>query len=222
MSYIDYVVKGIIQREGGYCNRAADRGGPTNWGITQETLSGWRGRPVSIQEVKDLSKEEAAKIYKELYIRTPKYDQLGDDALVEQLIDAGVNHGTKRARILLQRALKVAEDGIIGPATVAAAKALKPHQVFCRFMAVRLVYYSDCVAAKENQVENAAGWANRMAIMIRTYCRAVQAPDAVEAKLEAVAQQLNSRARKMGKRPQQKVAIAHFLDVASLARAAET
>lgn len=220
MSYIDYVIKGIIEREGGFSNRAADKGGPTNWGITQETLSGWLGREASIDDVKNLTRETAAQIYKALYIKAPGYLQLNDDALVEQLIDAGVNHGTKRARRLLQQALGVADDGVIGPVTIEAAKALKPYEVYCRFMAARLAYFAICSKGKL-QNENSGGWANRCAIMIRTYCRAVQAPDAVEAKLELVAKDLNRSAKLWGHKPPTAVAVAGFERMAASVLACE-
>ena len=33
----DEIIDEIIQREAGYVNHPADRGGPTNWGITAKT-----------------------------------------------------------------------------------------------------------------------------------------------------------------------------------------
>ena len=35
MTNIDELIDDVIEREGGYVNHPADRGGPTNWGITE-------------------------------------------------------------------------------------------------------------------------------------------------------------------------------------------
>jgi len=39
------VIYDLIEREGGFSNHPADKGGPTKYGITQQTLSEWRGVP---------------------------------------------------------------------------------------------------------------------------------------------------------------------------------
>ena len=44
---VDDLISDIIRREGGYVNHPDDRGGPTNYGITQATLSEWRRQPVT-------------------------------------------------------------------------------------------------------------------------------------------------------------------------------
>ena len=67
MSVVDDLIPNVIVREGGYVNHPNDRGGPTNWGITQNTLTRWSGSNATIDDVKNLSKDVAAKIYKAFY-----------------------------------------------------------------------------------------------------------------------------------------------------------
>ena len=49
MNAIEQILDDILRREGGYVNHPADRGGPTNFGITAQTLGNWRqlGRPTT-------------------------------------------------------------------------------------------------------------------------------------------------------------------------------
>lgn len=109
----------VLRHEGGYADHPADPGGATNMGITLATLSDWRGRPVTKQEVRDLTVAEAGEIYRARYWQPIRGDALppGVDLAV---FDFAVNSGPARAVKALQSVLGVAQDGIIGPATLAA------------------------------------------------------------------------------------------------------
>jgi len=122
MTPIDTILDEIIRREGGYVNHPSDRGGPTNFGITAQTLGAWRklGRPATAAEVQALTETEARAIYRHQYITGPGFEVITHPALLHLLIDAGVHSGPKRAVQWLQAALGVTADGIIGPKTRAA------------------------------------------------------------------------------------------------------
>lgn len=109
----------VLTTEGGYVDHPDDEGGATNRGITQATLAASRGRPVTKQEVRDLSVEEATSIYKAEF-----WDSIGGDKLPaglnESLFDFGINSGPSRAVKHLQRILGVKVDGGMGPETLAA------------------------------------------------------------------------------------------------------
>lgn len=130
---IDAMIEGIISREGGYVNHPSDPGGATNWGITQRVAraNGYRG------DMRQLPKATAISIYRREYIEKPGFLPVAeiDLAVAEELIDSGVNAGQKRAALWLQKALNIlnsrqrdyadiAEDADIGPATIAALRAL--------------------------------------------------------------------------------------------------
>ena len=123
------LIDALIEREGGYSNQPADKGGPTCFGITESVARahGFRGA------MKDLPRDEAVAIYRRLYWRRPRLDEIARRAprVARELFDTGVNMGPAVAVTFLQRALTalnrnghdypdLTPDGRIGIATLAA------------------------------------------------------------------------------------------------------
>lgn len=131
------VIALIFGSEGGYVDHPADPGGATNHGVTLATLSDCRGRVCTKADVKALTKEEAAEIYRQKYWDAVRADELpsGVDYAV---FDFGINSGTTRAIISLQRALGIADDGQIGPVTIAAAQKADPRRLIAAICDDRL------------------------------------------------------------------------------------
>lgn len=117
----------VLRHEGGYVDHPRDPGGATNMGITFATLAGHRGRPVTKQDVKDLTKREAAAIYETRYWDTVRAGSLpaGIDLVT---FDPAVNSGPRRGATWLQRAMVVSGmpvtvDGAVGTETINACNA---------------------------------------------------------------------------------------------------
>jgi lysozyme family protein len=129
----------VLVHEGGYVDHPADPGGATNLGVTIGTLSDWLGRPATKAEVQALTKAAVAPIYRRNYWNAVRGDDLppGVDYCV---FDFAVNSGKGRAIPSLQRALSVADDGKIGPLTLAAASCKDPGQTIERICADRLAF----------------------------------------------------------------------------------
>ncbi|WP_244471663.1 glycosyl hydrolase 108 family protein [Methylobacterium sp. ARG-1] len=108
----------MLVHEGGCVDNPADPGGATNLGVTIGTLSNWLGRPATGSEVKALAKAAVAPIYRQSYWNAVHGDELppGGDYYV---FDFAVNSGKGRVIPSLQRALSVADDGKLGPLTLA-------------------------------------------------------------------------------------------------------
>ncbi len=110
----------VLAHEGGYVDHPADPGGATNMGITRRTLAEWRGiSPASAldkQEVRALTREEAARIYRARYWERCAADEMAA-GLDLAVFDFAVNSGPDRAVRMLQTLLGVAADGIVGPLT---------------------------------------------------------------------------------------------------------
>lgn len=129
---IDTLIEEVIAREGGYVNHPADRGGATNWGITEAVArrQGYMG------DMRSLPRSEAAAIYKRIYWLAPRFADVAAIAprLAAELFDTGINMGTGTATGFLQRSLNALNregadypdlkvDRQIGPGTLAALKA---------------------------------------------------------------------------------------------------
>lgn len=126
---VDGLIGALIEREGGYISHPKDRGGPTNFGITEAVARahGYAGA------MRSLPRDEAAAIYKRLYWFRPRFDQVARRSLAvaAELFDTGVNMGSAVAATFLQRALSalnrerkdyadLVPDGRIGAATLSA------------------------------------------------------------------------------------------------------
>jgi lysozyme family protein len=129
----------VLAHEGGYVDHPRDPGGATNLGVTIGTLSGWLGRPATKAEVRALTVDAVAPIYRKNYWDAVRADELpaGVDYCV---FDFGVNSGPRRAIMALQRAVNVADDGAIGPITLAAVKRKSPENIISRICSDRLSF----------------------------------------------------------------------------------
>lgn len=128
----------LIGHEGGYVNHPADPGGETNWGVTKRTAqaNGYTGN------MRAMTREQAKSIYKSAFWDRVKADTL-DDAVAYQLFDACVNHGIGNGVRMMQRAVGVADDGIVGNITLNTLHSTSPTDFIMRFNAQRLTFYTN-------------------------------------------------------------------------------
>ncbi len=147
---IEDLITRVIEREGGYVNHPDDRGGPTNWGITQGALAQWRGRPVTEFQVRTLSQDEARAIYRNVYFRG--LEAVNDPKVLEFLFDYSVNSGPGRALKALMVVLGAQKLGTVDQTTL-----------FWPLICERLDNFLRIIANDPSQAVFAAGWANRIA-----------------------------------------------------------
>ena len=129
---IDTHIDAVLDREGGYSNHPADRGGETNYGITVAVAraNGYDG------PMRALPLDQARAIYRRLYWHRPRFEAVAVHAptIAAELFDTGVNMGPPVAAAFLQRALNALNrgatdypdmpvDGRIGDTTLAALGA---------------------------------------------------------------------------------------------------
>ncbi|MGH6943435.1 MAG: glycoside hydrolase family 108 protein [Geminicoccaceae bacterium] len=167
---VERMIEDILKREGGFVNHPADRGGPTRFGITQKTLSGYLRRPATIDEVQRLSPELATEIYRCDYFVAPRLDTL-PERIQPFAFDSAVNHGPARAVRFVQQVCNAAGfgpidvDGVCGPETRGVAaeadRAMGPW-LLAALVEERRNFYHLIVAGDPAQEVFVAGWLNRV------------------------------------------------------------
>ena len=156
------IIDAIIEREGGYVDHPADRGGPTHFGITITKLREWRGvQSVTANDVRMMRRSEAEQIYLSDYIRKPGFHLIPDDHLRNHVIDFGVNSGPGTAVRKLQKIVGVPQDGIIGPQTLNAIRRMGAAKVNNLLMAERIKFIGKIVSSDHSQAAFINGWLNR-------------------------------------------------------------
>jgi lysozyme family protein len=160
------IVDIVLAFEGGFVDHPADRGGPTNFGITTSALGRWRklGRDATPEEVQSMTLTEARAIYQEWHIRAPGFNCTKSDKLRLMLVDAGVLHGVSRAVRWLQEELGVVADGVLGPQSRQALDALDvsaQDRLARKVLGRRLKAVADIVVKDQSQLAFLRGWIAR-------------------------------------------------------------
>lgn len=117
-------LKKVIEHEGGYVNHPADPGGMTNLGVTKRVWEEWVGHPVGEKEMRALTFEQVAPLYKRRYWDAIHGDQL-PTGLDYCMFDTAINSGVGRASKFIQEMVGVAADGAIGNNTLLAISQFK-------------------------------------------------------------------------------------------------
>lgn len=117
-------LKKVIEHEGGYVNHPADPGGMTNLGVTKRVWEEWVGHPVDEKEMRSLTVDRVAPLYKRRYWDAIHGDQL-PTGLDYCMFDTAINSGVGRASKFIQEMVGVAADGAIGNKTLLAIGQFK-------------------------------------------------------------------------------------------------
>lgn len=162
----------VVGAEGGYTNDPRDNGNwtggrpnkgelmGTKFGIAANTYG--NALKSAGKTIKDLTLEDAKEIYKRDF-----WDVLRCEEIPEiyryPLFSCAVNCGCKRAARFFQRALLVIVDGIVGGATIKAARVYRDQiGLLDDFYAEWRNYYEALVEANPTLSVYLRGWLNRI------------------------------------------------------------
>lgn len=151
----------ILMTEGFYVDHPLDRGGPTNMGITINTLSDFLGHEATVEDVKNLNVETVRKIYKTNYWDRLKLSNIINSKFADILFDQAVNRGTRRVAEQIQKLVGVKVDGIIGPITLIAINSMDSKKVLIEFLKSTQDAYVSIVTHNPSQLAFLSGWIKR-------------------------------------------------------------
>lgn len=123
LATFDRALAAVLKHEGGFVNHPKDPGGATNKGITLGTFRRWLKNDATVADLKKITPEQVARIYRLHYWNAIRGDDL-PAGLDYAVFDFAVNSGPSRAARYLQGLIGVKADGKIGPATL---KAIRTH-----------------------------------------------------------------------------------------------
>lgn len=144
----------LLGHEGGFVDHPSDPGGATKWGITAAVARahGYTG------PMQDLPVAVARGIARGLYWDAVQADKL-PAAVRYAVFDAAYNSGVGQSIRWLQRAVGVADDGVIGPKTLQAVAAADARTLLMRLLSVRLRF----LTGLKTWPAFGKGWARRVA-----------------------------------------------------------
>lgn len=146
----DQAFEVLVGHEGGYVNHPNDPGGETKFGISKRSYPG--------ENIPNMTLVRAKDIYQRDYWWKAGCD-LVPECVKFDLFDTAVNAGPKTAIQMLQRAVGVEDDGVIGPKTMLALSSMDPERLDKRFNGFRLQHLSTL----STWDTFGRGWANRIA-----------------------------------------------------------
>jgi len=146
----------LLEHEGGYVNNENDRGGMTNLGVTRRVYEDWVDRPVTEQEMRDLTPEDVAPIYRKNYADRIHFDSL-PSGLDWACLDWAINSGASRPAKAIQRAVGATADGVIGPKTLQLVAEKDPEFIIDYVYTVRQSFYESL----DDYKHFGRGWSRR-------------------------------------------------------------
>ncbi len=186
MQTVEQIAAEIVSREGGYVNDPDDPGGATKYGVTIGTLRRLGvdvngDGAVGTDDLKLLTRAQAARIFVDHYFKAPRLDQL-PDTVQASVFDMHVNSGVNAVKILQRLVSRMGfactDDGIVGPQTARAARAAAeaaPRHLADAYGIARRNYYYDLADARpasrkyaRTRAGGKGGWITRAEAFIAT------------------------------------------------------
>lgn len=167
MANINLYTPFLASWEGGFVKLPGDPGGYTNKGIT---LATWKSMgydkdgdgDIDVNDLRAITNEDMETILKEKFWDKWKADNITSQSIANLLVDWLYNSGAYGIKIP-QRVLGVAQDGKVGPKTLAAINNTKDKKaLFEKLKEARANYLRNLVKNKPSNSKFLKGWLRRV------------------------------------------------------------
>ena len=154
----------ILKSEGVvFENDPVDTAGATKFGlITDDLKTYYHDQTKNWEDVKNLTQDEAYKIYKKLYWDAFRADEIKNDSLAHFIVDGAINQGKGTITKYIQQVCGITADGIFGSGSLAAVNEHDPKVLFDGLKQKRLDKYNRIVENNPSQSKFIKGWINRL------------------------------------------------------------
>lgn len=176
MANFEEALKTTGRNEGAYANNHADHGGETYAGISRNNWPNWAGWMIvdkvtgyghpTIHQINDGIKANpdiqsmVDNFYRKNFWDVNKLDLINDQQIANSVYDFGVNSGTGRAAKLLQQAVGVTVDGIIGNHTIAAVNSGNAEKLYTLYNDLRRGFYNSIAVGDQKKFLHS--WLSRL------------------------------------------------------------
>jgi lysozyme family protein len=152
----------VLKSEGGWSDNPADPGGATMRGVTLANFRRYVKADATKADLRKITDDQVATVYRRFYWDAVAGAEL-PDGVDYAVFDFAVNSGPGRAAKYLQAVVGVAQDGRVGPATLAAVRAKPVGVVIDGLCDTRLAF----LKRLPTWATFGKGWASRVASVRR-------------------------------------------------------
>ena len=168
----------VAKWEGGFSDHKSDPGGATQYGVSLRWLKSLgvaegdfdKDGDVDIDDILLVTKSISRDLFKRHFWDKPRYWCL-DPKIACVCYDTAVNCGVSRANKLLQQAVGVDQDGIIGAKTLVAIATRDSFDVALDMITYRERFYRDLALKSQRYAPFLRGWLNRTTDLRRLIVR---------------------------------------------------
>jgi len=150
----------VLKHEGGWADHPKDPGGATMKGVTLATFRSFVKPNATKDDLRKITAEQLETVYRRHYWDAVLGAKL-PDGVDYAVFDFAVNSGPARAAKYLQAVVGVAQDGKIGPATLAAVAAMPAHRIVNELCDRRLKFLKGIKKGEQWKVFG-KGWGSRV------------------------------------------------------------